>query len=600
MVVSSLVSRKTGRGLIAACCVTLASVSAVHAGLQEPVRLNAHPALQQAGSNSGAFAVAVAARVDSERDGHWEQQENHHRWTVTLEVEGANSVGLRVSGWQVAEHTQLRVLDKAGQEWARYGPDDGNRSGNLWVRHVPGNTVQLVLETPAKQPRPRLRITEVQAGAASTRLKSDKDVSSCARNYRCESPAQYSQAGRATVWWSWGNKLGCSGTLVHTMGDTPGDTIPLLVTADHCTEVEHNTFHRQEAAESLMLYYQRETPCGEPLESVFAVEGYAESFDADAVAWLDNRDTDGVLGDVVVFRLNRMPRRASGAYFAGVDVRQPPVTSEGEYRPSGDDDDVVENFYLSDMGEVFSIHHSAVLAKQYSSVAPGEMVEVTRYTAESNQDVQPIQIYSPGVIHVYSPAEFLGVIAGGASGGGWFTPEGKLVSTVIAGSPNDCADAQQRDLHRIVTQGLFAAWQQSNLQSALDPRGTGLMVTEGLEPDFAPDAAFTVDCDGHSCVFDSSASFDSEGIVQWAWDLGDGTQASTARLTHRYTATGTFPVRLTLTDTVGQSSSLSQTVVVRAPGSGALGGWVFLLGLIARRLSAWSEYFRLSIENYQN
>lgn len=52
--------------------------------------------------------------------------------------------------------------------------------------------------------------------------------------------------------------------------------------------------------------------------------------------------------------------------------------------------------------------------------------------------------------------------------------------------------------------------------------------------------------------FDGSASSDADGtIVSYAWEFGDGAQASGQQLTHRYAAPGHYGVRLTVTDNRG-------------------------------------------------
>ncbi|SDC49405.1 PKD domain-containing protein [Geodermatophilus telluris] len=55
------------------------------------------------------------------------------------------------------------------------------------------------------------------------------------------------------------------------------------------------------------------------------------------------------------------------------------------------------------------------------------------------------------------------------------------------------------------------------------------------------------------------------GPTSWAWDLGDGTTATTREVAHTYTAPGTYTVRLTATNAVGESAPATATVTVTAP-----------------------------------
>jgi PKD repeat protein len=53
--------------------------------------------------------------------------------------------------------------------------------------------------------------------------------------------------------------------------------------------------------------------------------------------------------------------------------------------------------------------------------------------------------------------------------------------------------------------------------------------------------------------------------VSYAWDLGDGTTASGAEVSHSYSAAGSYRVTLTVTDNDGLSSSASLLVQVNEP-----------------------------------
>jgi serine protease len=89
----------------------------------------------------------------------------------------------------------------------------------------------------------------------------------------------------------------------------------------------------------------------------------------------------------------------------------------------------------------------------------------------------------------------------------------------------------------------------------------------GAPIDTLPTAAFTATCNGPLCTFDGSASNDDHGISSYAWDFGDGFGGSDAVVTHQYASGGTFTVRLTVTDTVGQTDVESQSVTVTSGGA---------------------------------
>ncbi|QRQ79986.1 LamG domain-containing protein [Glutamicibacter protophormiae] len=82
----------------------------------------------------------------------------------------------------------------------------------------------------------------------------------------------------------------------------------------------------------------------------------------------------------------------------------------------------------------------------------------------------------------------------------------------------------------------------------------------------APVAAFTTTADGLDVQFDGTASTDQDGTVQsWAWDFGDGTQGTGETTEHTYAATGTYLVKLVVTDDDGANHEISTEIQVQDP-----------------------------------
>lgn len=74
-----------------------------------------------------------------------------------------------------------------------------------------------------------------------------------------------------------------------------------------------------------------------------------------------------------------------------------------------------------------------------------------------------------------------------------------------------------------------------------------------VNADAPPTASFTYSCTGLTCTFNSSGSSDDVSIASRTWNFGDNTpNGSGTIVNHTYAAAGTYLVRLTVTDNVGQ------------------------------------------------
>ena len=73
---------------------------------------------------------------------------------------------------------------------------------------------------------------------------------------------------------------------------------------------------------------------------------------------------------------------------------------------------------------------------------------------------------------------------------------------------------------------------------------------------------------GHSITLDARASYDPTGkALTYAWDFGDGTQASSIAVTHPYARTGTYDLKLTVSS-IGGTRSITKVInVVTQPTS---------------------------------
>ncbi|QSG11736.1 Secreted protein, with PKD repeat domain [Halapricum desulfuricans] len=90
--------------------------------------------------------------------------------------------------------------------------------------------------------------------------------------------------------------------------------------------------------------------------------------------------------------------------------------------------------------------------------------------------------------------------------------------------------------------------------------------TVTVEPDTVPPvAAFGLDranVNDKSITFDASKSTDNARIVDYEWDLGDGTTTAGETISHVYDDPGEYNVELTVTDSAGYEDTTNKTIVI--------------------------------------
>jgi PKD repeat protein len=78
-----------------------------------------------------------------------------------------------------------------------------------------------------------------------------------------------------------------------------------------------------------------------------------------------------------------------------------------------------------------------------------------------------------------------------------------------------------------------------------------------------PTASFTSSCTELTCVFDASASSDSDGAISsYSWDFGDSATATGVNPTHSFAANGSYNVTLTVTDNDNAAASNTNAITV--------------------------------------
>ncbi|MBB5935043.1 S8 family serine peptidase [Streptomyces zagrosensis] len=100
----------------------------------------------------------------------------------------------------------------------------------------------------------------------------------------------------------------------------------------------------------------------------------------------------------------------------------------------------------------------------------------------------------------------------------------------------------------------------------LDVTKLGGPVTPGK-----PTAEFTPTCSeaNTTCTFDASASTDADGsIASYAWEFGDGKTGEGVKPSHTYDKSGSYEVKLTVTDNSGKTGTVTKKVSTGKPAGG--------------------------------
>src|SRR5690349_5666251 len=102
-------------------------------------------------------------------------------------------------------------------------------------------------------------------------------------------------------------------------------------------------------------------------------------------------------------------------------------------------------------------------------------------------------------------------------------------------------------------------------QNATNSVTHSVTVTAPPPPNQPPVAAFTSSRNALTCSFTTMSSEPDGSTSAYQWDSGDGGSATTQNPSHTYSAGGTYPVQLTVTDNQNATNSVTHSVTVTAP-----------------------------------
>jgi|AntAceMinimDraft_9_1070365.scaffolds.fasta_scaffold40884_1 PKD repeat protein len=111
-------------------------------------------------------------------------------------------------------------------------------------------------------------------------------------------------------------------------------------------------------------------------------------------------------------------------------------------------------------------------------------------------------------------------------------------------------------------------------EGATDSVTKTITVTDPIVSNQSPTASFTANPTSGvaplGVSFNASSSSDSDGsIISYAWDFKDGNTGNGQTINHTFSSTGSYSVKLTVTDDKGATDSVTKTITVTYYNAGA-------------------------------
>jgi len=256
-------------------------------------------------------------------------------------------------------------------------------------------------------------------------------------------------------------------------------------------------------------------------------------------------------------------------------------------------------------GIVESVTPTRVIARTPSATAlgidnRGQTVDVTVINVASGFEATLLLsfTYEDQAFFIRDVTPRMGPQVGGTqifiTGNGFFDPVrveiGGFVATVLSVTPTEiialtpavtndvflvevCNDnADEQDGERFIPTAFDVTVTNTQFTDSTDtlPNGFIYKPTDGTcrndvapppPPPPPPVAAFTFQANGLQVLFDNTSS----NFATSLWSFGDGSTSTQNNPSHTYAAAGTFAVTLTVTNSIGQTDSVSQFVTVPPP-----------------------------------
>ncbi len=470
----------------------------------------------------------VVLRHGTASGGRWIRLKNNQwQWRFTINTANATSIDLGFESLFLPRGAQLEVFDQNNQRAKGPYTDAHNRSHRqLWPGPVIGKSVTIVLTVPeTMKPYVELSLSHITRGYRKFWEENGDALNksgSCNVDVACPEGDGWRNPIRSVARYVRNGQYLCTGQLIN---NTSNDGTPYFLTADHCGFDSNN-------AASINLWWNYESDTCRPPGSAssgtpISTAGFNDT--QNGATFIASND----FSDFALLRLDTVPPPAYDVFYTGWDRR--------DLAPSS----------------AVAIHHPAGHAKRISF--ENDPLTITGYS----------QSFTGNASHLRVADWDLGTTEGGSSGSGLWNSQQLLVGQLQGGSAA-CGNDNPDWYGRFNVSWDYGATPQTRLKDWLDPVNSGAETLQGKGACTPPSASMNIGSGlydvGETINLSASATGGAGGYT-YAWDLnGDGlndTFGDTSQTRFQQAYSGN--VTLTVTDSSGCQTTVSQAIVVRAP-----------------------------------
>ncbi|MDA8956622.1 T9SS type A sorting domain-containing protein [Flavobacteriales bacterium] len=470
------------------------------------------------------FAIMVDSDIDTDNSGVWEDLDDGSRvWRLSIKIEGAKALGLYYDAFRLPSTGELFVYNQDMTQIIGGFTNSNNHSSGLFANELISGDF-LTLEYHQKgEGNPIIHINQVAycyRGVSDLfEVRDFDDSDPCQVNANCSESDDWQDIKRSATRISvrTDNTLGwCSGAFIN---NTAQDCKPYILSADHCG------FSSSAANLNQWVFYfaYESSDCDNPISSPASPTITGASLVANS-----NQGTINQTSDFLLLELNQEIPFTYGAFASGWD-RTNTASQSGVcfHHPSGDIKKI-------------STYNSTLTTSAWTG--NGTTHWRVRWAETENGH---------------------GVTEGGSSGSPIYNSNGHIIGDLSGGS-SFCTNANSPDLYGKLSYSWSPNGSSNNerLQPWLDPTNSQVTTLDGIACGTTLFSNFygvytNIGIGGLNQYFYTGTG--EPASYMWTFYGGDPITSTEANPIVTYENSGTFTVRLKVTDSEGNESTEIKT-----------------------------------------